>query len=161
MEYGPSVVHEPLTLRYIEAYLKARLPRFVAEDLKINPRYVDSWLEDLTFEFRMGVFGQTIKPEPVRTVASTTFQWPATWWDHWKMTHQRKWYARWWVKRHPFKMQMSKREAVAYVQIENVAQLFPEMVTPTWLGRPYYLLRLPRKVDIEWTWRDILSKEGT
>lgn len=62
-------------------------------------------LEEAVYVLEAHVLGEDLRPEHVtdtREVTTSTEHFgPATWRDFWKLTYGHRWWARWWVRRHP------------------------------------------------------------
>lgn len=62
-------------------------------------------LAEAIYVLEAKVLGEDLRSEHVtdtHEVTSTTVHFgPATWRDFWKLTYEHRWWARWWVKRHP------------------------------------------------------------
>lgn len=57
---------------------------------------------------------------------------PASWWDHWKEAHGRKWLGPWWMRRYPVRT----RNRTAYVEVKRMHSYPEAKIQVPEFGRP-------------------------
>lgn len=106
-----DIFADTLTLRTerLRARLRIPLESLLWGSLKVQQEVIRnearSWLDEMILTLEARVLREGLPPEHVtatETVRTTSVHvGPATWRDFWKLTHGHRWWARWWVRRHP------------------------------------------------------------
>lgn len=116
----------------------------VASSLEV---VIDHQIDRTVYALTAQVLGQRVDRQTANGTATAYFEYPATWWQHWKRDHQRAWYARWLVRRWPVRFAQTQRLATVSVDIERY-RTFPDIEVPT-AGRQVKVL-IPG--DFRWDW---------
>lgn len=148
---------------------KVRLGAYTRGSLRIRDisDLVPEVFADAVYALEAHVLKETLPPEHItgRTIAQTVtvHVGPATWWDFWKLTHGHKWWARWWVKRHPARVidhPLRERHEVAYeLTTDERKRLYPhaDIRVTDKLGRSY--IHVPISMPMSLTWLGQVGRE--
>lgn len=112
---------------------RLRVSREVLESMRADVQPVtDMIADDVLFYFEARVLREDLPPERIEasTVveAAPTYLKPATWRDHWKLTHAHRWPVRWWVRRWPARMvevPLTVRWSIKHVVSGDRFRLYP------------------------------------
>jgi hypothetical protein len=134
---------------------KRRLPAYVAAQSEAAV-WFDMLRDELVVELRSHVLGERLGDQMAEGPFEFDYFTPATWWQHWKMQHAGRWYARWLVKRRPAKTIQHKRTIYGRVNVERL-RLFPNSSTPAWLGTETHVV-VP--ATVQWSLRSWQADAG-
>lgn len=122
----------------VRGTLDASRLHHVAGTVDLSTR-LDRVAERLAMRLKADVLAEQLPPQTIRHTVTAVEELPhwATWWDHAKATYAGRWWARWWVRRHPAAVTWHPVRAVRTVEVEvRAAWKFPHAPhIPTELGR--------------------------
>lgn len=75
------------------------------------------------------VLAEQLPPVSVTEQVQVGFPMPVSWWDMFKAAHAGRWWARWWVRRHPARTRRVTRVAGVTVDLTRY-RTFPEATVP-------------------------------
>jgi len=123
----------------------------------MNAKYL---AEELAYAIEAFVLKEELPPEHItgETIAPTMtlHLGPATWRDFWKLTHGHRWWARWWVRRHPARIiehPLTARHRVGYeLTTGQRFRLYPhaDVKIKDKLGRGYIHVPIPTPMRVTW-----------
>lgn len=92
--------------------------------------WVDVTTQNLVYQLRTFLLSKRLGPQAFRVIVER----PATWWDHFKLTLERRGRARWWLRRHPLRHTYE----VTTIRYDSAAALFPDNrhIFPKGMGSP-------------------------
>jgi hypothetical protein len=139
---------------------RQQISRHVIESMRADVQpVIDIIADDVLFFFEARVLREDLPPERIEasTVveASPTCPRPATWRDHWKLTHGHRWPVRWWVCRHPARIvevPLTVRWKVRHAVSGDRFRLYPhaDIRVRDTLGAGY--LNVPIRNTITFAW---------
>lgn len=95
----------------------------------------DQTIEGLLFEIRSTVLTEEMSNKIVSKSQTIPFEFPASWWQHFKLSYCNSWWLSWYVSRQPVRYSNQYREVTCYHNI-NPILLFPEQAyIPKQFGR--------------------------
>lgn len=130
-----SVVLEPLRIA-----AKKRLSPSVVHGLRAKV-YPNLLMEEFVAEIETAVYAQRLTTATDIDRQTVTFMVPATTWGMFKDRHAQSWWLRWWVKRHPPKIQVLRETVVLHTEWRGYAT-FPDMsevIEDKTLGAPIFV----------------------
>lgn len=89
-----------VVLDLVKVQTSHRISRAVADSARLELAR-DPLTRGLVADLTAYVLADHLPPVSVRETADVDMVRPATWWDHAKLTYAPRWWAGWWVRRHP------------------------------------------------------------
>lgn len=123
------------TLEWLKIGMRAEIPQSVLDTVELSV-WRNDLIDNMVFALRAKVLADELPPEQITQRYDVTWTVPASPWQHFKQNHDRSWWLRWLVARHPVRLD-DHRKTVEFTVDLHRYHTYPEArVTPSWLGHP-------------------------
>ena len=142
---GPSL--ETFTLERRRYALSMELGSYTRDSMEFNQRRL---VDRMVHQFAAEVLAEKLPPETINESRIAVWNFPRSWWQHFKLEHSESWWLGWLVRRRPVQYAVHDKQVTLTVNLERY-RTFPQanIAYPSELG-PYVNVAYLNKSWSEW-----------